>query len=812
MGYCLPKFASEEFKRRIKSGEIHPAKLSKMTSKERHDLFASIVGPENAGPVNASFEQRLLLKNQQAGIIRWAKEVTGIKPEVRRDILSRVNKMTEILQPKELDMFLEDLAGRKLGVGVSAEEAGIIADLAADVRAKEGSEDRMEYGRAKVKFGNYVSKLKLEAEKETVLEKIKRPGKALVEVGGQAKSIKASLDVSAIFRQGLKTMITHPKQWLKSSAMTFVDVFNTYGGKETVDEVMADIVSRPNYDKMVKARLAVGSIEEAYPSSVPEKALGYVGDKIESLNIPLVGTPLARIVGKTFKASQAAYTGFVYRTRADVFDKYMEIAEQAGVDVTDKAELESIGKLVNSLVGRGHLGPLEPAADALNNIFFSPRLLKSHIDVLTAHAADPTMSKFAKKQAARNLAKIVGGIALILGIAMALDDESVETDPRSADFGKIRYGNTRFDVSGGMAAVVTLAMRILTYSTKSSTTDKVTDINSGEYGAQNGIDVLQSFMENKASPLGAVFLDILRGEDFNGNKPTVLNELGNLYLPLPAATFHELKTESGAAPLLLGMITEGVGISTNTYGGGSAAGIIADRLEVKQQIFELILAGDEEGAKDLANDYNVQLRDAIRTEMIKDNKIPEGEELDKKVDAKWKKNGIGLPTEEELADYRLNDNRIIERTKAGKPIVREDEPLPSRGVIGVVLTYAHAIGVDPVTAFNRIFTGQRITRIDNGTVIVERMSLKDSQKIKTDRDGNNPTVKLDHTIPLQLGGSNSEDNLKLVPTEDWERYTPVENYLGEALRQGDISKELAQQYMRDFKAGNMTFEDIQAAL
>jgi len=129
--------------------------------------------------------------------------------------------------------------------------------------------------------------------------------------------------------------------------------------------------------------------------------------------------------------------------------------------------------------------------------------------------------------------------------------------------------------------------------------------------------------------------------------------------------------------------------------------------------------------------------------------------------------------------------------------------------IDKVKVYAEAVGTDPVTAFNRIFTGQVIRRTDNGAIIVERMSYEDSQQVKKDRGGNNQTFKLDHTIPLQLGGSNSEKNLVLVPTEEWERNTPVENYLGEALREERVSKKDAQEYIQAFKDGTMTFEEIQ---
>lgn len=540
--YCLPKFAADIFKSKLKDGTIDPAKLTDMTSEERRSFFTNIVGKENAPDVNALFESKLLLKNQQQGIINWAKQVSGLKPEVQADILSKVNKMTEVLQPKELDSFLNDLANKRLGTEVTAEEASKLVDLSKKIEETKGGADRMEYGRARVAFSNYVADLKNEANKLTLKEYAKNPAEIIKNTAGFSKSLKASLDNSAIFRQGWKTMLTNPAIWAKNAAQSFVDIAKTVGGKEVMDEVKADIVSRPTYDLMKKAKLAIGTTEEAFPTTLPEK-------------IP--------VLGRLYKASENAYTGFIYRQRADIFDKYLAIAKKAGVDVTDKTQLESIGKLVNSLTGRGDLGTVgERAASAVNNIFFSPRFLKSNIDTLTAHQFQKGVTPFVRVQAAQNLVKIIGGTAAVLAIANAVSPGSVETDPRSSNFGKIKINGTTFDVSGGMGSVLTLAAKLATMSSKSSTTNKVTPLNSGKYGAQTGLDTIVSFAEGKLAPLASVAADVLRGADFNGNKPTVFNEANNLLTPLPLTNAYQL-SQAKNAPVLAGIIADALGVSVN---------------------------------------------------------------------------------------------------------------------------------------------------------------------------------------------------------------------------------------------------------
>lgn len=165
---------------------------------------------------------------------------------------------------------------------------------------------------------------------------------------------------------------------------------------------------------------------------------------------------------------------------------------------------------------------------------------------------------------------------------------------------------------------------------------------------------------------------------------------------------------------------------------------------------------------------------------------------------------LNVMTDEEYALY--------ERGKSGTPTPESQDTTPDfedgdetsqHDIVDTVLTYAQALGTDPLTAFDRIFSGQRILRLDNGAIIVERMPLDASQRVKRDR-GAGTEMKLDHTIPLQLGGSNGEDNLKLVPADVWESYTPVENYLGKQLKAGKITKKEAQERIQKFKDGEIT--------
>lgn len=128
--WCLPREYASEFLKALQSGAIDPSKLMDMTSAERRAFFEGIVGKDYAQEVNAQFESKLLLKDQQRGLVTWAKKIAGISPAVRAGLVEKINKLDRVLNPAEEKEFLADLAAKKLGTEVTAEEAGKIFALA----------------------------------------------------------------------------------------------------------------------------------------------------------------------------------------------------------------------------------------------------------------------------------------------------------------------------------------------------------------------------------------------------------------------------------------------------------------------------------------------------------------------------------------------------------------------------------------------------------------------------------------------------------------------------------------------------------
>jgi len=566
-GYCLPSFAAAEFKKALKTGEISPGKLAVLTSAERRAIFGKYMNEMQAQNTNALFESKLLLKNQQKGMISWAKKVAGITPETRRDMIAKVERLGKVLEPEELDAFMEDLVEKRLGFNVTPKEAENLSKLANKIEETKAripenspidSKARLDYGANVVAFKVYVDELKT-AAKAGKLVSLETAAKLPEQIGNNAKSLVASGDFSAFGNQGIKVLLTNPEIWLKNFAKLPGNVIKALGGKDPLKEVWAGVMSRPNSinGKYETAGAHLSLLrEEAYPGTIAEK-------------LP--------VFDRLLKASDVAYNGAILGMRADYMDKVIKTAERLGVDMTDPEQARGLGHLVNSLTGRGNLGKLEPAANNINALLFSPRFLKSNIDTLFFGLTDKEIrnNPLALKIAAGNTVKIAASIGLIMAFADRVMPGSVEWDPRSSDFGKIKVGNTRFDVTGGASSLAVLGSRMVpqydqklgrwVFKTKSSNTGKITTLGSGEYGSKTALDVFEDFWEGKAAPAVGFFRDLAKSEFYDRTPFRFVQGGFNLIKPIPFDTVGDLLKDPEAADYLIGMIAASLFVPTNTY-------------------------------------------------------------------------------------------------------------------------------------------------------------------------------------------------------------------------------------------------------
>jgi hypothetical protein len=101
---------------------------------------------------------------------------------------------------------------------------------------------------------------------------------------------------------------------------------------------------------------------------------------------------------------------------------------------------------------------------------------------------------------------------------------------------------------------------------RATTTGKVNKLNSGKVRfAQTGLDVAVTFATNKTSPLGSVLVDLLRGQTFDGAKPTVQGELTNMFTPFPFSTVTDAMADPKSAGPIAAELGDFFGLAASTY-------------------------------------------------------------------------------------------------------------------------------------------------------------------------------------------------------------------------------------------------------
>lgn len=565
-GICLPPHIVQSFRDALTSGKITPERLQSMSSDERHALFSDVVGEGNAKFVNSQLESKLLLKNQQQGMLTWAKKMTGVTESARRDIISRIGRMDDrLLNPTEERAFLKDLASSKIGADVSSDEAKQIGKLSAQVKESEttmqsavktnGFTDatkdvRLKAGADKIAMQNYLDELKAAGSKKTLSQTLidgLKPQNYLKNakiIAGTAKGLVASFTSHAPLKHGFMALFEDPKDWARNYVSQFSDAAKQIGGKDVMSAIRTEGLSRENaingiYDKWIPGELLKSN--EEFHAGLTEK-------------VPILGSRL-------YKASKTMFDGFNLKMRMDMVDHYVGIVKAMGFDPKDPEVAKAWGKLAIDQTGGKTTNP----DNLLGNFLFSQRLIKSQANNLTMHLFDKSATKAVKVQSAKTLAKMVAGISAVIATANVISPGSVETDPRSANFGKIKVGDTRFDISGGMSSLVTLAGRIAARSSKSSSTGVVTPLGSG-IGQTSFGELIGDFLSGRASPAGQIVSDYANDQTFTGKKPTVGTEAGTAFTPIPVSTYQSLKNDPNSANHLAVMIAQQLGLMSSTYG------------------------------------------------------------------------------------------------------------------------------------------------------------------------------------------------------------------------------------------------------
>lgn len=604
--FCIPEFAVEKMKKALKDGSFSTERVALMSSESRSALFEEYVGPKLAKELNQTFESKLMLKHVYRGLRTWENQFAkDVKPAARKDILARIDRMAEVFKADSLDTYLADLAERKLGLRVSYENAQTINKTVNELR-----QTRNDIAKWEEANGKDIPETHPLVEKHAILERTQlKIMEKLAEdqfswdnrftnwkwwrdqIFGNLKSLASAADNSFFGRQGRRILVEKPGLWFKEFWRSWKDIASELGGKGAMEFSEMQVLRMKEWRDGTFDRMGVDILRgynEFYPSHTLGKTPG---------------------IKRFYKASETAFNAGALRLRAEFARHLAKQAKEFGIDtVRDVESMKTLGNLANTMTGVGKTNLGKTA----NVIMFSPRWFKAQIDVLTAlpkeammefnlsregvgafkslrdipHEAQLPYSRgeiMARRIAAKNTIRYIAHMAALLYLLKEMGAE-VELDPRSSDFGKAKFGNTRFDISNGLGAFVTLGARLLPTShngdwgwwTKSGGKyRKVADLAvrddkadfqiESESILNTSFDYLVNFFANKASPGLSLGITTLRGQTFDGDPVTGSYLAQRALYPIPVQTYIEAMDDPMAADMWAVILTETLGVGVNTY-------------------------------------------------------------------------------------------------------------------------------------------------------------------------------------------------------------------------------------------------------
>ena len=377
--------------------------------------------------------------------------------------------------------------------------------------------------------GLFEARLKQRTTKEKIFGGI---GEAL----NTARALMTSLDLSATLRQGNFITLAHPVRAAKSIG----PMLRAFASEKAAFKVDADIAARPNAQLYKQAKLELTEQGATSLSKMEEAYMGRIASKI-----PIVA------------GSARAYSTFLNKLRADSFDAMAASLSRTKAPTIEEAK--AIANFINVATGRGNLGKFQQAGVLLNTTFFAPRYVASRFQLL---AGQPLYGGTARTRAlvATEYGRYLAGAGLVMALAIAAqddDDPPIVFDPKSTDFLKVRFGNTRLDLFGGLlqATVFTFREADALRRTLMQSTEATP-----KYGT--GGDVAWRFLRSKLSPAVGAGVNLADGKNVVGQKATPLDTAISLVTPMQVMTIKEVMENQGmskgAALTVLSVFGSGV--------------------------------------------------------------------------------------------------------------------------------------------------------------------------------------------------------------------------------------------------------------
>ena len=362
-------------------------------------------------------------------------------------------------------------------------------------------------------------------------------GRVLMDLFGVPRAVKSTGEFSASLRQGAPYLAS--KAWWKAhgpEVRSFLD-----------RDYAADFDDRIHGGPKTR-KLA----EEGNAQAVKDLRLAQMMER-DGLDLPSLAGSLTKreeefrttivqrlpVIGPFFRGFEAAYVNYLNALRKEVYRAHMEnlvdigpgkVAGTAG----ELSEGRDVSRSINILTGRASLpagAQRSTAFHVANQTLFAPKWLLSRfqVPVLAAETIigrkpvqvrqvagknkiiymEP-IAPAARRRAAKALVTYMGAYTAIGGALWASGAVDMQLDPRSSDFGKMKFGPMRWDPGAGMLPVIRYTAQIATGQGKALSSSNIYD--------KDRIDTGLAFLRGRLNPgVPAMIVDTATGETFLGD-------------------------------------------------------------------------------------------------------------------------------------------------------------------------------------------------------------------------------------------------------------------------------------------------------
>lgn len=259
--------------------------------------------------------------------------------------------------------------------------------------------------------------------------------------------------------------------------------------------------------------------------------------------------------------SDRAMTAQLDAVRLMVAESWAKDLRAAGLTPeANPEEFKAVARLINAASGRAELGRVGQALyPVTRRVIFSPKLLKSRFTMVNPYTY-MKLPPAARKVAAKRLGKAAAKLAPVLGLAYLTADR-VGLNPFRGDFMHARYGDTTYDLSGGVANKLRFVFQLV--QSVGTTAAAASKGELPEY-KDTPFGVATRFLRSQLAPGYSIIPDALTGETYDGKPFTWTEGVVRRITPGFAQDVYDGFVEGGGAVGAVKALPSFVGVSART--------------------------------------------------------------------------------------------------------------------------------------------------------------------------------------------------------------------------------------------------------